>query len=369
MFKTISQLLLAFVITASLFFPLSTIAQPAANQEAQQINLGVREIKPFIIKDGEGYTGFSADLWKEIAKRANLNTVQYKLYPNVGDFITGVQSNEVNAGIAAISITADRETKIDFTQPMFNSGLKILVQQNNGGGEGSENLFTKMYSALKTKEFTWLVGTTLLLALIPAHLMYFIEGTRQRGLFSRSYFPGIFEALGWTLTALGMGMEESPKTRTGRVLGIIWMFAGIIFIAFFTATVTSDLTAQKLQGGINSIDDLAGKRVVTVKNSTASKYLTTSNISYTSAESPDEAYKALTDDTADAVVYDAPALEYFESHDGKGKVKTVGEIFKPENYGIALPKDSVLRDKVDQALLSIQEDGTYATIRAKWFEK
>ena len=38
----------------------------------------------------------------------------------------------------------------------------------------------------------------------------------------------------------------------------------IIFLTFFQAQITSDLTAQKLQGEINSISDLNGKNVISI---------------------------------------------------------------------------------------------------------
>jgi polar amino acid transport system substrate-binding protein len=362
--------LLFLFLFSFIIFPISSYSQAVDTPKpTTEIKLGVREIKPFVIKDGDKYTGFSIDLWNNIAQRADIKTVSYQTFPNVGELLTGVQTNKVDAGIAAISITSDREDTVDFTQPMFNSGLKILIPFNGDDSTGSNDIFSKMFNAIRSKEFGWLVGMTLLLSLIPAHFMYFIEGKRDRGTFSKSYFPGIFQAFGWTMNTLAIGTEDSMKTRTGRILGIVWTYVGIIFIAFFTATVTSDLTAQKLQNSINSVNDLPGKRVVSVNNSTASKYLDSINIAHTKVNAVDDAYKQLSNGEVDAVIYDSPALEYYESHDGKGKAKTVGDIFKQENYGIAVANDSPLRSKLNKALLSLQEDGTYTEIYTKWFGK
>ena len=81
----------------------------------------------------------------------------------------------------------------------------------------------------------------------------------------------------------------------------------------------------------------------------------------------EEAYQALQQGQVDAVVYDAPVLLYYASHEGKGKVQTVGSIFRKENYGIAFPANSPLRKPVNEALLKLKENGTYDQLYAKWF--
>ena len=45
---------------------------------------------------------------------------------------------------------------------------------------------------------------------------------------------------------------------------------------------------------------------------------------------------------------------------------TAGTVFQNEDYGIAF-RPGEKRKKVDEALLSIREDGTYDLIKSKWF--
>lgn len=42
------------------------------------------------------------------------------------------------------------------------------------------------------------------------------------------------------------------------------MFTSVVFIAYFTAAVTSSLTVKQLRGEINGTEDLSGKRVASV---------------------------------------------------------------------------------------------------------
>ncbi len=70
---------------------------------------------------------------------------------------------------------------------------------------------------------------------------------------------------------------------------------------------------------------------------------------------------------ADAVVFDSPVLLYYAAHEGKGKVNLVGPVFRKESYGIIFPQNSPYRRHVDNALLTLKENGTYQRLYDKWF--
>jgi polar amino acid transport system substrate-binding protein len=127
------------------------------------------------------------------------------------------------------------------------------------------------------------------------------------------------------------------------------------------------LTLQQLRGDINGPDDLAGKRVASVQGSTSVDYLKQHHIGVTEFSTAEDTFAALEQGRADAVVYDAPVVLYYASHDGKGKVQPVGSIFRRENYGIVFPPDSRLRKPVNEALLKIKEAGIYDRLYGKWF--
>ena len=60
--------------------------------------------------------------------------IKFSVQPNVKALIKKVQDRHDDVGIAAISITATRADVIDFSQPMFDSGLQILTS-----GEASQS--------------------------------------------------------------------------------------------------------------------------------------------------------------------------------------------------------------------------------------
>jgi polar amino acid transport system substrate-binding protein len=159
-----------------------------------------------------------------------------------------------------------------------------------------------------------------------------------------------------------------PKGAIGRILAIIWMFIAIIFVAYFTASATTELTVQQLQGDIRSIDDLPGKVVATTSGSTAAKYLRENKIAVSEFPKIEQAYDALLTKKVAAIVFDAPVLLFYAANEGKGKVEVVGSIFREENYGIVIPNGSPYRKKINTALLSLRENGTYQALYEKWFD-
>ena len=60
---------------------------------------------------------------------------------------------------------------------------------------------------------------------------------------------------------------------------------------------------------------------------------------------------------AQAVVFDAPTLQYWAAREGNGQVQVVGPVFMPEKYAIAIGDGSALRKPINQALLQMIADG------------
>jgi polar amino acid transport system substrate-binding protein len=195
-----------------------------------------------------------------------------------------------------------------------------------------------------------------------------VERRRDEGILGTDrYIPGIFNACWWAAATLATQADAMPRSPLGRVIAIIWMFTSVVFVASFTATVTTTLTVQRLEGDIRGPRDLPGRRVATTKGSTAAEYLRGHGATAITFDRIDQAYESLQQGNVDAVVYDSPILLYHAAHDGKGRVQIVGGIFRQESYGILLPRNSPHRKRINEALLRLREDGTYQQLYEKWF--
>lgn len=150
------------------------------------------------------------------------------------------------------------------------------------------------------------------------------------------------------------------------VVGLIWMFAGVIIISSFTAAITSSLTLGGLQGPVQGPADLARARVGTVDSSTTAEYLAARHIAFARYSNPLDALRALEAGALDAVVYDAPILR-FDIHAGfNGRLRVLPSTFERQYYGIALPNGSPLREEINRALLARVEAPEWAGVLARY---
>jgi polar amino acid transport system substrate-binding protein len=335
---------------------------PAPNAAPQNLTVATRVLPPFIIPGGDAYVGFSADLWNELAKRSNI-TFAWKETANVKELLAEVQSGKAQVGIAAISVTSEREQSFDFSQPMFESGLQVMVPMS--GDEGlSIGRFLGTFTA---GAMPFLLSILALLVLVPGHLVWWAERKHEASPFSSHYFPGVFQAMGWALSAAAGQQNDTPHSKMGRFTSIAAIFVSLLFLTFWQAELTSSFTVQQLQGGIQGPEDLPGKNVGTTAGSTSATWLKDHNSKVTEFQKIEQAYAALEQGSIDAVVFDAPVLLYHSANTGRGKVRVVGPIFKKENYGILFPRGSELRKTINSALLKMREDGTYDRLYDTWF--
>ncbi|ARP82075.1 glutamine ABC transporter substrate-binding protein GlnH [Bordetella genomosp. 8] len=126
------------------------MATPAAAQSGKDRELVVATdtaFVPFEFKQGNTYTGFDVDLWAAIAKQLNL---KYKLQPmDFNGIIPGLQTKNIDAALAGITIRDDRKQVIDFSDPYYESGLSILVNADNSNIKNAADLGGKTV-AVKT---------------------------------------------------------------------------------------------------------------------------------------------------------------------------------------------------------------------------
>ena len=61
-----------------------------------------------------------------------------------------------------------------------------------------------------------------------------------------------------------------------------------------------------------------------------------------------------------------PPFDYARN-EGKGKVVAVGRSFASQDYCMAIPQGSPLREDLNRVLLNMMENGSLERIRSKWF--
>jgi len=360
----IGTCLAIFWLSASIVLAQNTAVLPTPVQSPNLMDIPVitRLLPPFVLKEDDKFKGFSVELWQAIAEQIKA-TSHFVEKGNIKDILDGIRAGEGEVAIAAISITSQREQEFDFSQPMFESGLQIMVRGENSGSFS----VWQIWNILSTGAMPFLLGLMAALIIIPAHLVWYAERRGESHFISQKYFPGIWQAAWWSIGAVAGQQPDSPASKWGRILAALAILVSMVFMSYFQATITSALTIQTLKGDINGPEDLAGRKVGTTTGSTAALYLKTLDVMPTEFSKITEAFTALENKQLDAVVFDSPVLLYYAATQGRNKVQIVGPMLKKENYGILFPRGSGLRKPVNEALLILRENGTYDALYTKWF--
>jgi glutamine transport system substrate-binding protein len=101
---------------------------------------------PFEFKDPASgkHTGFDVELWDAIAKQMGED---YELQPmDFNGIIPGLQSGQLDVGIAGMTIKPERAKVVDFSDPYYNAGLLILVKEGDDSVKSIEDLKGKVVS-------------------------------------------------------------------------------------------------------------------------------------------------------------------------------------------------------------------------------
>jgi len=327
---------------------------------AQTLRVSTVTRPPFsMTQDGAG-TGFSVELWKALMNdmRRGYEIVRAEQF---SEMLNMVADGSADAAIANISITANREARFDFSQPIFESGLQIMVHADNSGG-------ASIWQALFSKDLFLAIALSFAVLFAGGMLMWRFE-RGQQPYFDMPARKAMFPAFWWALNlVVNGGFEERvPRSVFGRLLGVLLVISSLFIVSLVVARVTATLTIAEIQSSVSSINDLYGKSVGTTSGSTASAYLDGRDIPHHGYNSLETLMAAFEDNTLDAVVFDAPVLAYYANTKGRGKARIVGSVFLRENYGIVLPQDSPLAEPINQSLLRLREDGTYDALYRKWF--
>ncbi|WP_137701329.1 transporter substrate-binding domain-containing protein [Marimonas lutisalis] len=351
------SILLRLAALVSVFlFTAATGTPPRAQDEP--LTFATVERVPFSHQMGDAHTGFSIDLMRAIATEIGRD-VSFTRVEKFADMFDAVQAGRVDGAIANISITSTREEIMDFSQPIFEAGLQIMIPADASGGS--------LLSALFSRD--------ILLAILAAGALLFAGGMamwaferHRQPYFDRPARSALFPSFWWALNlVVNGGFEERvPQSRPGRVFAVLLVISSLFIVSIFVARITAAMTVEAITSNIETLSDLDGRHIATIEGSTASAFLDSRGIHHARAASLQELLDGFEAGHLDAVVFDGPILaHHLRIHPESGRL--LPRVFKRENYGIALPTDSPLTEEINRALLSLRESGRYSELRAQYF--
>ena len=338
-----------FFCLFAIFLPSKTAYATQNSQiENKQLIVGTKVAPPFAMKDKNGqWEGISIELWQQIAKELNIKYQWKEL--NLHSLLKEVEDASLDAAIAAITITAERETNFDFSHSYYATGLSIAIpnKANSPWVTVLKGIFSKQMFLILALLFSILftIGT----------ITWLLERKKNPKNFNPNPVKGIASGIWWaavTMTTVGYG-DMTPKTLGGRMIALFWMFSSLLLVSAIIAGVASTLTLAKMDPLVTGPDDLPKARIASIENSISDSYLKSRRLESHYFDSVYQGLSATNNNQIDAMVYDAPLLKYIIKQKFENKLRVIDNLFEYQNYGIAFPEKSPLRETVNRAMLKI----------------
>jgi polar amino acid transport system substrate-binding protein len=322
------------------------------------LTVAISAFEPFVILDGESPSGFSIDLWREVAAHAG-RSFSLRRTSGVEEKLALLEKGEVDVAVGGITVTSEREARVDFTHASLRAGTGVLVRLDD---EAS------LWERLGLTRVNWGVAFAFLLLIVVAgHLIWLAE--RGKDSFSDRYLAGVGEGMYWaivTASTVGYG-DKTPDTPSGRLVASLVIVISLPMFALFTADLASALTAEELGSHVQGLDDLNGRPVAVVAGTTGSVWASEHGLTVVPYASASEADQALLSGQVEAVVHDRPHLAYFAAHEGAGKVRVLDDVYRRQEVAFAVAEQRPLREELNRALLELTERGDVRRLQVKWF--
>lgn len=353
-----------FIRSLSCIFLLALGIASHTQAQEQPLKIGITEVPPFVMQANDGrWEGISIDLWEDVA--AGMER-EFEWVPmSFNELLAAVENGDIDVAVGALTMTADREARFDFSHPFYQTGLSIAVPP-----VPETSLLSSLKALISWKFLSVVLGLGALL-LGVGFVLWLVERHRNPEQFGGSAAEGIGSSFWWaavTMTTVGYG-DKAPVSLAGRLIGLIWMFAGLIMVASFTAAITSSLTVSNLRSGIQGTDDLPGKVVATIGNTASQRYLEEQRIRYQTYPDLTSAMVSVAEGETDAIVYDRALMQYRNLQLGQQKLTVLPGVFAEQLYALALPDGSPLRAPISQQVLRVTEEDSWADTRASYLGK
>ena len=347
--KKVVALLIIFSFTKSLEAQVTT----------DTLIIGYTNASPFIIEKEDRLYGINVWLWERVSSDLNLN---YKLKKmQFSEMLVALENERIDVSINPLTITSDRSKKMEFTHSFFASNSTIAVRKTS-----TINKFLDFMRSFFNTNF--LRGMLALLFIISIFgLLIWVFEKRKNPNHFRQGWRGFFDGMYWsvvTMTTVGYG-DKYPKSRGGKLIALIWMFSGLLFVSGLTASVASSLTVNKLANVTEDFNEYKDRPVGSVKNSSSTDFL--KDNFFKKIELYDSATSGLNDLSAnkiDAFLYDEPILKYrIKQNESFNNLRILPVKFDLQLYAFGLPKRQAdLEQLISQKILEITESHEWQVV-------
>jgi len=277
--------------------------------------------------------------------------------------LNALEKGEIDV-IPSLVVQGRLEPVIDFSQSYMKSGLSIAVPTESGGYQ-----WVRIFKGPFSEHILKAIGVMFSVSFVAGIIVWAFERRRNSEMFGGGAIEGISHGIWWaivTMATVGYG-DKAPKTIGGRIVALVWMIFSIVFIASFTANITTSLTLQSLKGKVGGFNDLYHARVGSIDGTAGFVFLAKKGIAVIPFKNLQEGLLAVADKSIDAFVQDETVLKYEVKRKYAGQVQVLPGTFDEYFVSIALNRKSPLRKTANIALLDFMKTEKWTELINRYF--
>jgi ABC-type amino acid transport substrate-binding protein len=320
------------------------------------LRVGVHDEPPFAIKKGDQWSGISIELLRAVADKMHATVEVHDLareqitagpIPDVDVVATLVEASKMNA-------------RYELSHAFYSTGLSIAVV------EPKKESLVDILGRTVSLSFVVIVAGVFGALMLVGLLMFWFEKRHVEPLPKEK--QALSKALFWAFEPVIGYKASQHATRAGRLLGTIWGLFGVVMVSGLTANLAAQLTARRLDTSIHGPADLPRFRVGVIEHTAGRRFCDRRGVARQDFASLDAALTALEQGKVDAVVDDAPDIQY-ALRTGHPHLVMVPGTFFPVFYTFGLVPDSPLRREFNAALLEVTGSEAWPSMVATYLGK
>ncbi|WP_196257776.1 transporter substrate-binding domain-containing protein [Pelagibacterium limicola] len=326
------------------------------------LTVGVYVHPPFVVEVDGRFRGMAIELWELLAGQLAVES-EYVEFGNIGALVDAAASGDIDVAVTNLTVTRARVERIDFTHPWFDAGQRIMV--NEGRGSGFRDVIEGLNASGHLRAYAWIA-----FVIVVATFLVTLFDRRFDKDFPRRWRDGFAESFYTVMSVATSGKSPARKNLfgwIGRIWQGLWLVCGIAVLAYVTSSITSVMTILSLSNQINSVADLPGRTVGVQPGSVSEDFAREAGFNMLPFDHVEDAVEALLDGRIDAIIGDAPVLEYHAHTNPHQPVTVVGPIFAPDKYAFGLPLNSEFTRALSVELIGAHESGLIEEIRIGYF--
>ncbi|KAL8100716.1 hypothetical protein AgCh_032828 [Apium graveolens] len=198
-------------------------------------------------------SGYYIDLFDSVVKVLPYS-VKYEYVPfligidgSYNDFVHQVFLQKFDAAVGDITITTNRSLYVDFTMPISEGGVSMIVPITYEDSNNKWTFLKPLKKDLWLTSIAFFIFTGFAVWVLEHRINTAFRGPPSQHVGMICWFP---------LSTLVFAHREKIMSNFARLVVVVWIFVVLILSSTYTASLSSRLTVQRLRPSYTDVEEL-----------------------------------------------------------------------------------------------------------------